>query len=191
MQYIDRMELLRTEKALRTSTAKSTAQASAAQSFAGMAKRLVRDVETKGTARTAVETIHLALHANSSEKSSAECFCTYPRAIYPSLHYCAERRKRTNEGPAHRLLRAYVPSVRSRVLQMRLQICSTASGTKATMCRLWVRSRCGEIGKSSASAHHQRSPSDHNSQKQGKSTKHSARSSARSRSTSPACTMQP
>ena len=83
MQDIGRLELQRMEKALQRSRAKSTGQTTPQQEFNRCSKRLLKDLEAKGTVRTAVETTHLALHANHKDKTRAECFRTFPTVTFP------------------------------------------------------------------------------------------------------------
>ena len=56
----------------------------AAQDFKLYARRLVKDLELKGTIRTAVEGVNLSLHWNEPDILAAECIRTFPTVTFPA-----------------------------------------------------------------------------------------------------------
>ena len=57
----------------------------AAEDFKLYARRLVKDLELKGTVRTAVEGMNLSLHwSEESDVLAAECIRTFPTATFPA-----------------------------------------------------------------------------------------------------------
>ena len=57
----------------------------AAEDFKLYARRLVKDLELKGTVRTAVEGMNLSLHwSDESDVLAAECIRTFPTVTFPA-----------------------------------------------------------------------------------------------------------
>ena len=52
--------------------------------FQKYVRRLVKDLEMKGTIRTAVEGVNLSLFANHSDVLMAECIRTFPTVTFPA-----------------------------------------------------------------------------------------------------------
>ena len=82
-QDVGKLELLRMEKALHGKSFKGAGDADVHKVFSNISKRMVKDIEAKGTCRTSVETTQLALHANHQETTFAEMFCTFPHVTFP------------------------------------------------------------------------------------------------------------
>jgi hypothetical protein len=55
-----------------------------ARDFQNYVRRLVKDLEMKGTIRTAVESVNLSLYADHSDVLMAECIRTFPTATFPA-----------------------------------------------------------------------------------------------------------
>ena len=55
-----------------------------AKDFQKYVRRMVKDLEMKGTIRTAVESINLSLHANHHDVLMAECIRTFPTVTFPA-----------------------------------------------------------------------------------------------------------
>ena len=62
----------------------ATTEPSTAKTFIEYSRRLVRDLEGKGIIRTVLETINLAVHAESKDILRAECFRTFPTVTFPA-----------------------------------------------------------------------------------------------------------
>ena len=59
--------------------------AGAAEEFTKYARRLVNDLELKGTIRTAVEGMNLSLHwSDEADILAAECIRTFPTVTFPA-----------------------------------------------------------------------------------------------------------
>ena len=71
------------QAALDRSQSKNKAHDTRQKEFNSNSRRLLKDLESKGIVRTAVETINLALHADNKDKSRAECFRTFPTIMFP------------------------------------------------------------------------------------------------------------
>jgi hypothetical protein len=54
------------------------------QEFHKYVRRLVKDLEMKGTIRTAVESVNLSLHADHADVLMAECIRTFPTVTFPA-----------------------------------------------------------------------------------------------------------
>ena len=52
--------------------------------FVKYSRCLVRDLEAKGLARTAVEGINLSIHADDKDVLNAECYRTFPTCTFPA-----------------------------------------------------------------------------------------------------------
>ena len=57
---------------------------SAASDFQKYVRRLVKDLEMKGTIRTAVESINLSLCADHPDVLMSECIRTFPTVTFPA-----------------------------------------------------------------------------------------------------------
>ena len=55
-----------------------------AEDFYFYSRRLVRDLESKGIVRTALESVQLSLHANHPDDLMAECIRTFPTVTFPA-----------------------------------------------------------------------------------------------------------
>ena len=70
----------------------------AAEDFKMYARRLVKDLELKGTIRTAVEGINLSLHWNDeSDILAAECIRTFPTVTFPATLLLKREEAETNK----------------------------------------------------------------------------------------------
>ena len=83
MQDIGLNELKKMQAALDRSQSKNKAHDTRQKEFNSNSRRLLKDLESKGIVRTAVETTNLALHADNKDKSRAECFRTFPTIMFP------------------------------------------------------------------------------------------------------------
>ena len=52
--------------------------------FVKYSRCLVRDLEAKGLARTAVEGLNLSIHADDKDVMNAECYRTFPTCTFPA-----------------------------------------------------------------------------------------------------------
>ena len=70
----------------------------AAEDFKMYARRLVKDLELKGTVRTAVEGMNLSLHwSDESDVLAAECIRTFPTAASPAALVMKREEAETNK----------------------------------------------------------------------------------------------
>ena len=70
----------------------------AAEDFKLYARRLVKDLELKGTVRTAVEGMNLSLHWNDeSDVLAAECIRTFPTVTFPATLLLKREEAETNK----------------------------------------------------------------------------------------------
>ena len=69
----------------------------AAQDFRIYARRLVKDLELKGTIRTAVEGVNLSLHWNDADILVAECIRTFPTVTFPATLLLKREEAETNK----------------------------------------------------------------------------------------------
>ena len=69
----------------------------AAQDFKIYARRLVKDLELKGTIRTAVEGVNLSLHWNEADILAAECIRTFPTVTFPATLLLKREEAETNK----------------------------------------------------------------------------------------------
>ena len=69
----------------------------AAQDFKLYARRLVKDLELKGTIRTAVEGVNLSLHWNEADILAAECIRTFPTVTFPATLLLKREEAETNK----------------------------------------------------------------------------------------------
>ena len=69
----------------------------AAQDFKIYARRLVKDLELKGTIRTAVEGVNLSLHWNDADILAAECIRTFPTVTFPATLLLKREEAETNK----------------------------------------------------------------------------------------------
>jgi hypothetical protein len=60
------------------------AKDSDARDFQKYVRRLVKDLEMKGTIRTAVESVNLSLYADHTDVLMAECIRTFPTVTFPA-----------------------------------------------------------------------------------------------------------
>ena len=70
------------------------------EDFKKCARRLVKDLELKGTIRTAVEGINLALHWKDSDSDvlKAECIRTFPTVTFPATLLLKREEAETGKG---------------------------------------------------------------------------------------------
>ena len=83
MQHIGQKELARLQTSL-SRKASSESPAKVVDDFKKYSKRLVKDLEGKGIVRTAVESVNLALHANSPDFLQAESWRTFQTVTFPA-----------------------------------------------------------------------------------------------------------
>ena len=69
----------------------------AAEDFKKYARRLVKDLELKGTIRTAVEGVNLSLHWNEADILAAECIRTFPTVTFPATLLLKREEAETNK----------------------------------------------------------------------------------------------
>ena len=69
----------------------------AAEDFKKYARRLVKDLELKGTIRTAIEGINLSLHWNEPDILAAECIRTFPTVTFPAMLLLKREEAETNK----------------------------------------------------------------------------------------------
>ena len=73
----------------------------ARKDFRRCSKRLLNDLQAKGTVRTAVETCDLAPHADHPDETRAECFRTFPTVTLPVAQLLSrEERENSRKGGA-------------------------------------------------------------------------------------------
>ena len=87
-QELGRAELLRMSSALNRPNIKSIGLSNKEREFRRAAQRMVKDIDAKGSIRTAMETTQLALHANHQDKLAAEAVYTFPTATFPVVVFC-------------------------------------------------------------------------------------------------------
>jgi hypothetical protein len=83
MQSIGERETRQLREAAQRKVAVETKNGDA-QDFHKYVRRLVKDLEMKGTSRTAVEGVNLSLFANRSDVLMTECIRTFPTVIFPA-----------------------------------------------------------------------------------------------------------
>ena len=59
-------------------------QSPAPKAFQDYSRRLVKDLQSNGIIRTAVETLNLATHAADADATSAECMRTFATVTFPA-----------------------------------------------------------------------------------------------------------
>ena len=69
----------------------------AAQDFKIYARRLVKDLELKGTIRTAVEGVNLSLHWHEADILAAECIRTFRTVTFPATLLLKREEAETNK----------------------------------------------------------------------------------------------
>ena len=74
--------------------------------FAGYSKRLLKDLESKGTIRTAVESLNLSVHADDTDALSAELVVTFPQVIFPASLLLKREEVETLKVPGHSVIAA-------------------------------------------------------------------------------------
>ena len=82
MQDIGRRELEAMQQALERKL--STNANSEAKQFHDLSRRIVKDLEAKGTVRTSVEGLNLSMHAANPDALAAECWRTFPTIMFPA-----------------------------------------------------------------------------------------------------------
>jgi len=83
-QPVGRTEMLRSSQALERD-ASAAEQVPEAKAIRDAAKRMVRDLESKGVLRTTVETTNLAVHDHDFDNLAAECIRTVSSVDFPAL----------------------------------------------------------------------------------------------------------
>ena len=84
MQDVGKKELQMMEEAMGSKIDKSTEE-SPGQQFAAFSKRLVKDLEAKGTLHTTVESTNLMVNLTKNDALSAECVRTFPTVQFPAM----------------------------------------------------------------------------------------------------------
>ena len=84
MQPIGQKELKRMEESLSRKISVANAETEH-KTFQNYSRRLVRDLEGKGTLRTSTEGTNLSVHANCPDLLSAECIRTFPSVVFPAI----------------------------------------------------------------------------------------------------------
>ena len=83
MQDIGQREVLTLQKGIVRKAAVEKA-GTTTQAFKDYSKRMVRDLESQGIVRTAVETTNLAVHSDEKDVLRAECIRTFPSVTFPA-----------------------------------------------------------------------------------------------------------
>ena len=82
MQDIGRRELQAMGQALERKLAGENKNE--AKQFHDLSRRIVKDLEAKGTVRTSVEGLNLSMHAANPDVLAAECWRTFPTIMFPA-----------------------------------------------------------------------------------------------------------
>ena len=96
MQPIGERQIKQLREAIERRVAGDKSQG-AAQDFKIYARRLVKDLELKGTIRTAVEGVNLSLHWNEADILAAECIRTFPTVTFPATLLLKREEAETNK----------------------------------------------------------------------------------------------
>ncbi len=103
MQDIGKKELQRLEQGLyqKLETEQRTAQARESDLYS---RRLVRDLESKGMKRTALETLNLALHAKHPNVMMAKCIRSFPTVAFPASLLLKREEVETRKVSGHSVI---------------------------------------------------------------------------------------
>ena len=85
--------------ALNRSNIKSIGLSNKEREFRIAAQRMVKDIDAKGSIRTATETTQLALHANHQDKLATEAVYSYPNAMFPVVTFLCREEIGHNKRP--------------------------------------------------------------------------------------------
>ena len=67
---------------------------------------MVRDLESQGIVRTAVETTNLAVHSDEKDVLRAECIRTFPSVTFPATLLLRREEVETGKVPGHSIIAA-------------------------------------------------------------------------------------